>query len=49
MKGKMANFTQLESYSIKRILKAILKIKHLLSVSITCTVSCGLDFPVLAV
>lgn len=26
MKGKMANFTQLESYSIKRILKAILKI-----------------------
>lgn len=40
----MANFTQLESYSIKRILKAILKIKHVLAILITCTVSCGLDF-----
>lgn len=29
MKGKMANFAQLESFFIKRILKAILKIKPL--------------------
>lgn len=49
MKGKMANFTQLESFFIKRILKAILKIKHLSAVSVTYTVSCGLDFPVLGV
>lgn len=49
MKGKMANFTQLERYSIKRILKAILKIKYPLAIFITCTVSCGRDFPVLGV
>lgn len=49
MKGKMANFTQLESYSIKRILKAILKIKYPLAISVTRTVFCGLDFPVLGV
>lgn len=47
MEGKMANFTQPESYSVKNILKAIRKIKHLSDISVTWC--CGLDFPVLGV
>lgn len=51
MKGKMANFTQLKSYSIKRIFKTILKNQTSIisAITITCTVFCGLDFPVLGV
>lgn len=45
----MANFTELESHSIKRISETILKIKNPMTISITCTISCGLDFPVLGV